>query len=58
MALTKINCIPILIHLSNIVPPVGYIAARDQSMVESGMTEGGEKTASFLFCEWIQQYKN
>ena len=27
----------------------GYIAARDQSMVESGVTEGGKNTASFLF---------
>ena len=30
--------------LSN-VPRSGYITARDQSMVESGVTEGGENTA-------------
>jgi len=36
--------------LSN-VPPSGYIAACDQSMVESGMTEDGKYTASFLFHE-------
>ena len=34
--------------LSN-VPGSGYIKARDQSMVENGMTEGGKNTASFLF---------
>ena len=28
-----------------------YITARDQSMVESGMTEGGKNIASFLFRE-------
>ena len=32
--------------LSN-VPRSGYITARDQSMVESGVTEGGKNTASF-----------
>ena len=36
----------------------GYITARDQSMVESGVTEGGKNTASFLFCEWTQQHKH
>ena len=36
--------------LSN-VPRSGYITARDQSMVESGVTEGGKNTASFLFWE-------
>ena len=36
--------------LSN-VPRLGYITARDQSMVESGVTEGGKNTASFLFRE-------
>ena len=40
--------------LSN-VPRSGYITARDQSMVETGVTEGGKKTASFLFREWTQQ---
>ena len=39
-------------------PSSGYITARDQSMVESGMTEGGKNTASFLFCEWTQQHKH
>ena len=49
MASTKIKCIP---WYRNNVPRSGYITARDQSMVESGVTEGGEKTASFLFREW------
>ena len=34
--------------LSN-VPRSGYITARDQSMVESGVTESEENTASFFF---------
>ena len=34
--------------LSN-VPHSGYITARDQNMVESGVTEGGKNNASFLF---------
>ena len=38
----------------NNVSRSGYIAARDQSMVESGVTEGGKNTASFLFREWTQ----
>ena len=41
--------------LSN-VPRLGYITGRDQSMVESGVTEGGKNTASFLFREWTQQH--
>ena len=40
--------------LSN-VPHSGYITARDQSMVESSVTEG---PASFLFREWTQQHKH
>ena len=32
--------------------------ARDQSMVESGVKEGGKNTASFLFREWTQQHKH
>ena len=36
---------------SSNVPRSGYITARDQSMVESGVTEGGKNTASFLFRE-------
>ena len=34
--------------LSN-VPRSGYITAREQSMVESDVTEGGKNTASFIF---------
>ena len=34
--------------LSN-VPRSGYFTARDQSMVESGVTKGGKNTGSFLF---------
>ena len=41
--------------LSN-VPRSGYITAPDQRMVESGVTEGGKNTASFLFCEWTQTW--
>ena len=40
--------------LSN-VPRSGYSTTRDQSMVESGVTEGGKNTASFPFHEWTQQ---
>ena len=36
----------------------GYITARDQSMVESGVTEGGKNTASFLFGELTEQLKH
>ena len=36
--------------LSN-VPRSGYITAHDQGMVESGVTEGGKNTASFLLSE-------
>ena len=36
----------------NNVSRSGYIATRDQSRVESGVTEGGKNTASFLFREW------
>ena len=43
--------------LSN-VPLSGFITARDQSMVESGVTEGGKNTASFVFREWTQQHKH
>ena len=43
--------------LSN-VPRSGYITARDQSMVESGVTEGGKNTASFGFGELTQQHKH
>ena len=40
--------------LSN-VPRSGYITAHDQSIVESGVTEGGKNIARFLFREWTQQ---
>ena len=40
------------------VPCSGYITACDQSMVESGVTEGGKNPASFLFREWTQQHKH
>ena len=43
--------------LSN-VPSSGYITARDQGMVESGVTEDGKNIASFLFREWTQQHKH
>ena len=36
--------------LSN-VPRSGYITARDQSMMESGVTEGRQNIARFLFRE-------
>ena len=42
--------------LSN-VPRSGYITARDQSMVESGVTEGGKNTANFRFRGWTQEHK-
>ena len=42
--------------LSNV--PSGYITARHQSMVKSGVTEGGKNTASFLFRDWTQQHKH
>ena len=35
----------------NNVPRSGYITARDQLMVESGVTEGAKNTASFVFRE-------
>ena len=41
--------------LSN-VPCSGYITARDQSMVESGVTESGKNTASFFF--FVNEHNN
>ena len=35
----------------NNVSRAGYIAARDQSMVERGVTEGGKNTA--IFCNLV-----
>ena len=43
--------------LSN-VPRWGYITARDQSMVQSGVTEGGENTASFFFVNFVKEHNN
>ena len=40
------------------VPRSGYTTARDQSMVESGVTEGGKNAVSFLFREWTQQLEH
>ena len=40
------------------VPRSGYITSRDQSMVESGLIEGGKNTASILFREWTQLLHN
>ena len=37
------------------VPHLGYITARDESMVESGVTEGRKNTASFLFREFCER---
>ena len=42
----------------NNVPRSGYITARDQSMVGSGVTEGGKNTASFLFREQQLEHKH
>ena len=36
---------------SSNVPRSGYITAREQSMVENDVTEGGKNTASFIFRE-------
>ena len=43
--------------LSNVLRS-GYITARGQSMVESGVTKGWKNTASFLFRERTQQHKH
>ena len=43
---------------SSNVPRSGHITARDQSVVESGVTEGGKNIASFLFREWTQQLEH
>ena len=37
---------------------LGYITARDRSMVESGATEGGKNTTSFLFRELATQLRS
>ena len=39
-------------YILAIVLYLGYITAHDQSIMKSGMTEGGKNTASFLFQEW------
>ena len=41
-----------------LLPCLEYITTCDQSMVESGVTEGGKNTASFRFREWTQQHKH
>ena len=44
--------------LSN-VPRWGYITARDQSMVESCVTEGRENNASFFFLDnFVKEHNN
>ena len=43
---------------SSNVPRSGYITAREQSMVENDVTEGGKNTASFIFREWTQKHKH
>ena len=56
MTLSKIKCIPIVIHLSNNVPRSGYITARDQfSMVESGIQKAGKTLPVFFF---MNKYNN
>ena len=45
--LRKQNCFPRDLKLS--VHYYSFITARDQSMVESGVTGGGKNVASFLF---------
>ena len=41
------------------VPRLGYITARDQSMLESGVTGGGENTASFVFfVNFVKEHKH
>ena len=47
VALTIIKMYPDRDTFSN-VPHSGYITARDQSMVESGVTEVGKNTASLV----------
>ena len=37
------------------VPRLGYITARNESMVESGVTEGRKNTASFRFREFRER---
>ena len=40
------------------VPSSGYITARDQRMVESGVTEGGQNTARLVFFLGIKVNKH
>ena len=39
-------------------PCSGYITARDQSMVESGVTEDGKNTATFFSFSFQQHKQN
>ena len=57
MALTNIKYryIPIVINWSNLLYPTRDTLEKDQSMVESGVTEGGKNTATFHFRGWTQQ---
>ena len=48
MDLTKTEMYPDCDTLSNVASS-GYITARDQSTLESGVTEGGKNTANFFF---------
>ena len=50
MALSKIKMYPAAREIRS-----EYITARDQSMVESGVTKGGKNTASFHFRWWKQK---
>ena len=43
--------------LSN-VPRSGYITARDQSMVESGATEGGKNVKHCQFFFFVNEHNN
>ena len=45
-------------YICAILPCSGYISARDQSMLESGVIEGRKNTTSFPFREWTQQHKH
>ena len=40
-----------LAYCSPAKPRSGYITTRDQSMVESGVTEAGKKLPVFTFCD-------
>ena len=67
MVLTKIKCIPIVIHLSKkYCTPLGIHYSMWSKHGGTGSVfptfcthiEGGKNTASFLFREWTQQHKH